>query len=135
MKIAAVYSRGVQVVESDRTLYQAANEMSRQGVSALGVLEGGRLAGIISERDITRAVAEASDPKSTWVSQYMTRELISADPDDDAATVALQMLENSVRHLPVMVKGEAVGMVSARDLLTFQGIPASAATVAPGSQP
>ena len=122
MKIAAVYTRGVQLVESDRTLYQAANEMSREHVSALGVLEGGRLVGIISERDITRAVAEASDPKSTWVSQYMTRELISVGPDDDSAAVALRMLENDVRHLPVMINGEAVGMVSARDLLTFQGI-------------
>ena len=122
MKIAAVYSRGVQVVESDRTLYEAASEMCREGVSALGVLEGGRLAGIISERDITRAVAEASDPKSTWVSQYMTGELISAGPDDDSGVVALRMLENNVRHLPVVINGEAVGMVSARDLLTLEGL-------------
>jgi CBS domain-containing protein len=77
----------------------------------------GQHVGIITERDLTAAVAEGAEPVTTPVSDYMTPAPEVLRPDSDLADAAHLMLELGVRHLPIMGGGRLVGVLSMRDVL------------------
>ena len=83
----------------------AADRMNWHQVGALPVLEGQRLVGIISERDLTAALAEGADPVLTPVCDYMTPALEVLQPEQRAADAAHLMLELGIRHLPIVRSG------------------------------
>jgi len=87
--------------------------------SVLAVWDG-ELEGIISERDVTRAVAEGADVTTATVLDFMTGRPCVVHPDDDVAEATALMLEVGVRHLPVVENNEVVGMLSIRDLLAIE---------------
>ncbi|HKF77654.1 MAG TPA: CBS domain-containing protein [Candidatus Dormibacteraeota bacterium] len=110
MKPAAVVL-GVQA-----RLPQAAARMRAGGTSVAAVLDEGRLLGVVTERDLVRALADDAIRTAT-VADYMTAEPCTIGPEADARDAAALMVSRQVRHLPV-VEGDAVlGFVSARDLL------------------
>ena len=79
---------------------------------------GGRLAGILSERDIVRAISEqGADALSLPVGQVMTRTVMTCSEDDDAASLMERMTAGRFRHLPVLRDGELVGLVSIGDVV------------------
>jgi CBS domain-containing protein len=91
--------------------------MADEQVGALAVVEDTRVVGIISERDVTRAVAEEANLGSVTAAQYATTELGVALFNDDTYRIARRMLEAGVRHLPVVHDhAVVVGMESMRDL-------------------
>lgn len=120
MKVRALYRPEVLAAGSDEPLIDAACRMQYQEVGSLAVIEHGRLVGIVTERDLTRALADGIDPEEVPVGEYMTREPVTASPEMDTAQAARIMLDLGVRHLPVMEEGRLVGMVSARDLLGLE---------------
>src|SRR4030095_14577799 len=91
--------------------------MSGHQVGALPVLEGQHLVGIITERDVTAAVAEGADTVTAPVSDYMTPAPEVLQPDSELAEAAHLMLELGIRHLPVVRGGCVVGVLSIRDVL------------------
>jgi CBS domain-containing protein len=78
---------------------------------------GQHLVGIITERDLTAALAEGADPVLTPVSDYMTPAPEVLQPDNELADAAHLMLELGIRHLPIVRSGLLVGVLSIRDLL------------------
>jgi CBS domain-containing protein len=94
--------------------------LREKDVSALVVLDGYRLAGIITERDIIRAVADRRDLAEGTAGDYMTLEPATVALETPLAEAARTMLAFGIRHLPVVVAGEVLGMVSARDLLELE---------------
>ena len=84
------------------------------------ILDGDRLAGIITERDIVHAMADRRDLADGTAGDYMTWEPATVGLEAPLAEVARTMLALGVRHLPVVVAGEVIGMVSARDLLELE---------------
>lgn len=79
---------------------------------------GGRLAGILSERDIVRAMAEQGAAALTQpVGQFMTRNVMTCSEDDDVASVMERMTSGRFRHLPVLRDGKLVGLVSIGDVV------------------
>src|SRR5207244_12870897 len=84
--------------------------------SVLAVWDG-ELEGIISERDVTRAVAEGADVTTAMVLDFMTGRPYVVHPDDDVAEATALMLEVGVRHLPVVENNELVGMLSIRGIM------------------
>lgn len=78
---------------------------------------GARGEGIVSERDIVRALAADMDLDTTRVEDLMTGDLVCAEPDESVLVVATRMLDNEIRHIPVVENGFVIGMVSERDLL------------------
>ena len=117
MKVSDLQQHELYTAQADESLDEAADRMSWHQVGALPVLEGQHLVGIITERDLTAALAEGADPMLTPVSDYMTAAPEVLGPDSEFADAAQVMLELGVRHLPVVRSGQLVGVLSMRDVL------------------
>jgi CBS domain-containing protein len=115
-----IYRPGAITATADDSLEQIAARLQDKDISALVVLDGYRLVGIITERDIVRAVADRRDLADGTAGEYMTSEPVTVDLEMPLAEVARRMLAYGVRHLPVVVAGDVIGMVSARDLLEVE---------------
>jgi CBS domain-containing protein len=106
------------VIGPESTVRSAAERMAEWNIGAVAVVEGGRLAGVFSERDImARVVAPGLDPESTTVGKVMSTELVVAEPHEDVDAALQKMHSIRARHLPVVREGQLVGMISIRDLL------------------
>lgn len=116
MEIRELVVRDLVTVGPTHTLTQAAQMMTARRVGAAIVLtdEG---PGILSERDVLRAVAEGADPNSATVGEYMTWNAIVATSAWDTMTAARTMLEHGFRHLVVVDGVEEIGILSIRDLV------------------
>jgi CBS domain-containing protein len=112
-----IYRPGAIIAAADDNLEQTAARLEDKDISALVIMDGDRLAGIITERDIVRAVADRRDLADATAGEYMTSTPATVEWDTPLADVARTMLAYGIRHLPVVVAGEVIGMVSARDLL------------------
>ncbi len=117
MKISDVMTRDVQTVRPDQTAREAASFMLRADAGSIPVIEGDRLIGMITDRDIAvRGVAEGHGPE-TLVRELMTNDIVCARMDDDTDDVASRMSEAQVRRLPVIDDQERLcGIVSLGDL-------------------
>jgi CBS domain-containing protein len=109
-------SRDLLAVEPADRLGEAAKRMVARGVGAVVVLENGRLAGILTERDILRAVA-AGFHEEAPVSEWMTRHPETIDASDETAHAAALMIHGGFRHLPVLDADAVAGIISIRDLM------------------
>ena len=116
-----IYRPGAITAAADESLEQTAARLEDKDVSAVVIMDGYRLAGIITERDIVRAVADRRDLADGTAGDYMTLEPATVSLETPLGEVARTMLAYGVRHLPVVVGGEVIGMVSARDLLEVEG--------------
>jgi CBS domain-containing protein len=99
------------------SLRSAAETMWRQQTGSLLVMDGDDLVGIITERDVMKAVAQDKDVATTPVSDVMTRDVLTISPDTSAHEAARHMAARWIRHLPVVEDGAVVGVVSQRDLV------------------
>ena len=106
-----------RVVESPSdSLRATATLMWKQQTGSLLVMDGDNLLGIVTERDVMKAVARGSDPDTTPVSAIMTTSVISVAPTTTLPEAARHMATRWIRHLPVVADGQVMGMVSQRDL-------------------
>jgi CBS domain-containing protein len=114
-------SRPVFAVQRTAVVLDAVRYMAEKNIGAIAVLEGSRLVGIFSERDvITRVVAKLLDPKTIMVDQVMTKELVVAEAEESEESCLRKMKAASCRHLPVVSGENLIGMISLRDLLQVE---------------
>jgi CBS domain-containing protein len=125
MKVRMLMNHSVITAQVTESLHQVAARMRADGISALPVLNRSGLVGIVTERDLVAALADGLDTRKTQVSACMTPEPVAASPDDQVTAAALQMVDLGVRHLPVVEAGRVVGILSARDLMVLDLLPAS----------
>ena len=113
-----VADREISHLSSDSSVREASRYMTERRVGAASVLEGSRLVGILSERDIMgRVVATGLDPDRTRVADVMTRDLVVASAADTHEDGLRKMKQAGCRHLPVVEGDRLIGMVAQRDLL------------------
>lgn len=114
--VAEIMATELVHVDAALALADAATRMNERRVGAALVLDGERLAGILTERDVLRAVAE-SRVEGTTVADWMTGHPETVEPSDTTGVAAALMIHGGFRHLPVVELGKVVGIVSIRDLM------------------
>jgi CBS domain-containing protein len=108
----------VITIAPHHTLYLALCTLAENKVGALLVQNGeGQLVGIITERDLMRAVYQDTDLRDTQVESLMTRSLVIGSPDQSIEYVMAEMTEGRFRHMPVMDEAKLVGIISIGDLV------------------
>jgi CBS domain-containing protein len=111
-------ARKLLLATPQTTVREAAESMAARGVGAVLVVEGDRLLGIFTERDVVfRVVACGRDSTTTPIGQVMTANPKTIAPDKSFGLAMLLMHENGFRHLPVVEKGVPIGIVSSRSAL------------------
>ena len=124
MTIAAVL-RGkgstVETIAGDASLSDAVRKLGEKRIGALPVLEGGQIAGIISERDVIYCLREHGADVLAWpVSRVMSSPAITTDSQTDVLAALALMTQRRIRHLPVVEAGEIRGIVSIGDLVKYR---------------
>ena len=113
-----VKGKDLTVVHREQSVWDVARLMVTKNIGAVPVLDGDRLVGIFSERDLmTRVIVAGKYPQRTPVGEVMTRELVVAEAEESVETCVHRMQQINARHLPVVSGGTLIGMVSMRDLL------------------
>jgi CBS domain-containing protein len=114
--IAEIMSRGLLTVDPGISLQEAARQMDERHVGAALVLEGDALRGIVTERDVLRAVA-GGPIEGVFVADWMTPHPETIDASETTRLAASLMIHGGFRHLPVLEGERVVGIVSIRDLM------------------
>jgi CBS domain-containing protein len=111
-------NRELYTVPADESVRGAALYMTERNIGAVTVVEGERVVGLFSERDLMRrVVAEGRDPASVRVREVMTTELTTASPQESYEEGLRKMQQYRCRHLPVLESNNLLGLISLRDLL------------------
>lgn len=111
-------------VAPEDTLGEVAERMTRDNVGAVVVWDFGRLIGILTERDMLRAMAARVHTSDARVRQWMTEDPVTVPPDMDLEDAAKVMLDNGFRHLPVVDGSNVLGVVSLRRVMGGRRQPA-----------
>jgi CBS domain-containing protein len=116
--VAEVMNKSVLTVDPTASIGEAAEKMIEAGVGAVVVVEDfARIVGIITERDLMRAVAQRARAAEARVRQWMTESVVTIEPDTEIHDAAKMMFERNFRHLPVVNKdGRLMGIASLRRL-------------------
>jgi CBS domain-containing protein len=117
-KVRDAMTSNPQTVAPDAGVVDAARVMKEADTGIVPVVEGDRLVGTITDRDITiRVVAEGRDPQATKVDEIASREIVTVDPDQDLDEALKLMARHQVRRLPVVEEdGRPIGMLSQADV-------------------
>ena len=116
--LADVMTPDVVTLSSEASVGDAAKVMVRGGFGSVVIVQGRMLLGILTERDVLRAAAAEDDLRAAPVERWMTPEPDTALPDLDTEEAVSLTLSRGFRHLPVVLDGELLGMVSLRDVLS-----------------
>jgi CBS domain-containing protein len=123
LRVSDAMSPVSAVVGPEHTLRQASVRMIQNRTGAAVVLDGALPGpGVITERDLLRALADGLDPDTEHVGDHMTEELITAAPGWPLARAAALMVKHGIRHVLVFDGGELTGILSMRDVVRVSGI-------------
>ena len=124
MTIAAILQgkgRDIVSVEAGMTVRDAVALLAEKRIGAVPVMEGGKVAGIMSERDVIYCLKSDGAAMLDWpVSRVMTAPAITIEPEVPVLAALSQMTKRRIRHLPVVDDGELIGFVSIGDLVAYR---------------
>ena len=115
--IRDVMTKHVTTVEHTTSLVEAARLMQQQDIGNVLVQDGGKLCGILTDRDIViRGIARQCDPVSTTVGELCSHDVVTLDPSATVEEAKKAMADGAIRRLPVVENGKPVGIVSLGDI-------------------
>ena len=120
--VGELMSSPVATAAPDETVAQVAARMREQKVGSVVVVDGPKPTGILTERDLVRIAAAGADPSAALVSEWMTANPDTAEPDETVSDVFDDLAVKGYRHVPVVKDGALVGIVSMRDLMRLARI-------------
>jgi CBS domain-containing protein len=120
--ILSAKGRDVVTAKPEDTIRSVAQTLATRRIGAVIILsDAGRIEGIISERDVVRAIAkDGADALDHHVSKVMTSKVKTCSDTDSEAALMTMMTENRIRHLPVVSHGKLVGMISIGDVVKYR---------------
>jgi CBS domain-containing protein len=116
-RVQGLIARPAVYVHTNDKLRDLATVLVEESIGAALVRGRKGAIGVVSERDLARALAEGADPDRMTVEEIMSDELVTVAPTEELFDAVHRMLDAEVRHLPVLDGGAVVGMVSVRDAL------------------
>jgi len=117
VKIGKLMVKDVVTLERGASVYEAVKLLNKNKIGCLVILDRGRIAGIVTERDLLERVLEkCKNPKETLVSEIMTRNVITGTPDMDAIEATRIMFKIKVKKLPILEGNQLVGIVTLTDI-------------------
>jgi CBS domain-containing protein len=116
MKVKELMKNAV-AVSVETTLKEAAKIMASKRIGSLLITEKNKLAGIVTERDILKAVADDINTLNCKVSKIMSTKIISVEANDNIDDAANLMQENKIKRLPVLRNGKLVGIITITDII------------------
>lgn len=117
-QLLQVKGKDVWSITPDATVYEALRMMADKNVGALLVIDGEQLAGIMSERDYARKIIlHGKSSKETYVREIMTSNLVTVHPDQTVEECMTLMTNKRIRHLPVILEGQVMGVISIGDVV------------------
>jgi len=124
MKVSSIIEHkgdGVIAISSQANLKAAANLMLNHGIAALVVMKGGKAVGLVSERDIVEALSRHGNAAGlVRVQEILSSRFVVVSPDETIKRAMSIMTNERIRHLPVIDKGEPVGIVSLGDMVKYR---------------
>jgi len=121
IKIADAMTKSPVIVGPEESIFNCVKKMIKSGVGSLLVMDKGKLLGIITEKDmLTKVMARNLDIKKIPVEKVMSKKPISVSSEEDLYDAMLLMSREEVRRLPVVDKGELVGLLTYKDVLSIQ---------------
>lgn len=117
--VGQLMTGNLSTIPEDTTIRQAASQMQTQHIGSLLVKKGEEFAGIITETDVVRAVAEEGDASGISVGQVMSSPILTVEKKLSPHYARDLMADKRIRHLAVTEGGKIVGIISARDLLAY----------------
>jgi CBS domain-containing protein len=121
MKVRDLMNKNVVSIDAEATVKEAAGVMAQHEIGSLVVMEQGKPAGIVTERDLlSRVVALGRNLEATKVNMVMSKPLICEGPDMDAAEAARFMVSKSIKKLPIIQDGRLMGIMTLTDLCAVQ---------------
>ena len=120
MKVRDLPPGRLHSVEPQTSLADVAKLMRLKDADSVAVMSSSGLVGIVTERDLVRAIADGVNPQQTHAQVIISADPATVSADQDASVVAVKMMALGIRHLPVLdEKGEPIGLVSAGDLIAI----------------
>jgi CBS domain-containing protein len=116
VRVSEIMTNAAVTDRPEDTLAEAARKMWKQQTGSLLVMDGEDLVGIVTERDVLKAVAGGGPLQQTHVSEVMSKDLVTVGPGTSLREAAKVMADRWIRHLPVVDGGRLVGVISQRDL-------------------
>jgi CBS domain-containing protein len=116
MRVSEIMTKAAVIDHGEDTLAEAARKMWKQQTGSLLVMDGEDLVGIVTERDVLKAVASGARLEEVRVSEVMSKDLVTVGPGTSLREAAKVMADRWIRHLPVVDGGKVVGVMSQRDL-------------------
>lgn len=124
MTIAAVLQgkgSAVETIAADASLFDAVQRLGEKRIGALPVVDGGRIAGVVSERDVIYCLRNHGREALDWpVGRVMSSPAVTVDSQTDVLAALALITERRIRHLPVVERGEIRGIVSIGDLVKYR---------------
>ena len=117
--VADLMTKDILTVDPADSIGEAAQKMCERGVGSIVVSDYGRMIGILTERDVLKAVAARTHSSEARVREWMTPDPITVAPSTPVEEAGRVMLEKGFRHLPVVEDERPVGIVSIRDLAAW----------------
>ena len=116
MRVSEIMTNAAVIDSPEDTLTDAARKMWKQQTGSLLVMDGDDLVGIVTERDVLKAVAQGARLDDVRISEVMSKDLVTVTPGTSLREAAKVMTDRWIRHLPVVDAGTLVGVLSQRDL-------------------
>lgn len=117
MKVRDLMSQNVKWADPNQSLEEVAQILASSNIGSVPICQGQRLMGMVTDRDIlVRAIAQGKDPKTTKVTEIMTKEVQSVSPETDVHEASDLMAQSQIRRLPVVDNNQLVGFLAIGDI-------------------
>lgn len=120
MLVKDVMNKNVVVAKSDATIREASKVMAKLHIGSLVVLKEEKLVGIMTERNILKAVANGKDPDNTAIEDIMSKNVVTIDPDETIEKAVDLMIQHKIKKLPVLEDNKIKGIITASDIVVVE---------------